>query len=32
MDWEFQGIETDEEVRDLIAYLATLDPDAMAPQ
>jgi cytochrome c len=32
MDGEFQGIETDEEVRALIAYLATLDPDGMAPQ
>jgi len=29
---EFQGIEKDEEVRALIAYLATLDPDGMAPQ
>jgi cytochrome c2 len=32
MDGEFQGIEKDEEVRALIAYLATLDPDGMAPQ
>jgi cytochrome c len=29
---DFKGIEKDEEVRALIAYLATLDPDGMAPQ
>lgn len=28
----FLGIEKDEEVRALIAYLATLDPDGMVPQ
>jgi len=29
---DFRGIEKDEEVRALIAYLATLDPDGMASQ
>ena len=29
---EFHGIDKDEEVRALIAYLATFDPDGMAPQ
>ena len=29
---EFHGIEKDEEVRALIAYLATFDPDGMVPQ
>jgi cytochrome c len=29
---DFRGIEKDDEVRALIAYLATLDPDGMAPQ
>ena len=28
----FRGIEKDEEVQALIAYMATLDPDGMAPQ
>jgi cytochrome c len=29
---EFQGMEKEEEVQALIAYLETLDPDGMAPQ
>jgi len=32
VDGQFRGIEKDEEVRALIAYMATLDPDGMAPQ
>ena len=29
---EFLGVEKDEEIRALIAYMATLDPDGMAPK
>ena len=29
---EFNGIEKDDELRALIAYLATMDPEGMAPQ
>ncbi len=32
VDEVFKGVETDEGVRALIASLATLDPDGMAPQ